>query len=195
MKRENNEDTISNSFQENQEEVHSADIISNKSKLIRNNHTSKNSKGSCDGIEFDFSNYEIEQRNSKNGLNKYLIYKKHKPTNIAKLTTSDLIKIIQKKSKTLSVKNPDLGNQELNNYKNQRKKFKNNLPTKKSLNRNNQFSNNDPINNNEIEKDIAYNIDIENNKKSEIGITGISSPNENQIIEKLKDVFKKFFHF
>lgn len=150
-KEENNCETISHSA--NQDNIEEEALNKSFEKIINNNNININNesnnifnalcispkekynKGFDDAIALDFTEveYNFNKNNNnnnfnnkyKNQFNKFVIYKNTQNINIARLSTADLIKIINKNSKAFSFgKNSDLKDKEFT-YKNQRKKLRN----------------------------------------------------------------------
>jgi len=170
LKEQNNDETISQSGdQENIEEISFNKSFEKNNQNI-GNFKDKHSKELYDSIEVNLSNFEIENVNAKNEFNKFVVYKNNnnQSLNIAKLSTAELIKIINKNSNAYSLnKNLNLKDKEFT-YKNQRKKLKNSNPQKKSsmhhsankLDSNNSALNVKAFNNNSVFESDKDNIII-----------------------------------
>ncbi len=125
-----------------------------------------------------------------------MIFKNNKSLNISKMTTSELIKFINKNSSAVRNKSSDIKDRELFALKNQDKKLRNNIGHKKIMkpivnsnititnnSNNNVFNKIITSNNNENCKEMIIPFEIENTNKCENG-----NFNYNEIREKLSDV-------
>jgi len=156
----------------------------NLSAACSSNQKEKNIKELYDAIEFDLTNCEIDYVNNniininnnvnnntdnKNEFDKFVIYKNNQNINIAKLSTSELIRIINNNSKVYfcsSSKNSDLKDKELT-YKNQRKKLRNSASShNKKSSAMQSGSNSNAYSSNAVNCKVLGNANVVNNNHS-----------------------------